>query len=178
MHRGIIALVIALLVLGSVAGYFLISHEDIATETMAEWQTYQNKEYGFEFQYPHTLISKDVTRTSPAEYLEVFLIQEEEQNIFVRIAARLSFRMPTEKKQELVLRFMAAKGPFGIGPAEQQEIVTLNGISFTRIHRVDTDMPSDASLLYVAPGNSVTVSTSPEIQALTEQILSTFRFTK
>lgn len=56
MHRGIIGLAIALLLIGGIAGYFLGSQklhvqEPLISDT-TNWQTYRNYEMGFEIKLP------------------------------------------------------------------------------------------------------------------------------
>lgn len=130
-------------------------------------KTYQNSEYGFEFQYPGNFTTIVASRDDGGlQYFQVFVIEARNPSFI----SRKIFSVPSSKKIQIrVVDFMAAKTAFSFNRPRNAEDVTFNGVKFVRYM-------SNASLTYIAQGNSVVAHTESKYQEITEKILSTFRF--
>ena len=193
MKTVITILVIALVLVGVYFGFIKkdvqapISNEPVSTNETADWKTYTNTEYGFEFKYPQEWLIRPMTN-DPNEPIITFYNEEQLWNMQVEEYPWQTSVSGNEIESMIngyKVRILDDGRDSYMSPTEGghpgKSISFLSGREIAKGYLLQITLTMSTGL-YITPTYQPRVPASParvkELKLLLDQVASTFKFTK
>lgn len=182
MKQKVSAIIVLILILLGTIGYFLVrkssqnTNQPLVDET-ANWKTYANSEYGFEFKYPENLVADEVNGSSNFE------------NRFTSVSIDTSDTIKLNKSIEGSEPAPVLLGVGGYEPKNKPAINCADGVSFPvvvdglAVNKCIRESMQGTSAMYIYISRDSVVYYSfrsdkyfGNDKVIVDQIISTFKF--